>query len=252
MIGGVLEIRHLSRKFGGLDACSDITLYIEEGERLALIGPNGAGKTTFVNMVTGVLPPSGGAIHLDGRDITRLAAPARVKRGLVRSFQIARLFRGMTAREHLELAILEREGKTYRVFSSVKRMAGVEDEARTYLDEMGLGAVAERPVGMLAYGQQRLLEIALALALKPRFLILDEPAAGVPHGESQRILDALDRLPPSLAVLMVEHDMDLVSRFARRVVVLSQGKLLCDGTPGEIMADPRVREVYLGVRADAG
>lgn len=252
MIGGVLEIRRLTKKFGGLEVASDITLYIEEGERLALIGPNGAGKTTFVNMVSGVLTPTYGTIHLDGRNITRLAAPLRVKRGLVRTFQIARLFRSMTAREHLELAILEREGKTHRLFSSIAKTPDIEREAATLLAEMGLWDSADRPAGALAYGQQRLLEIALALALKPRFLILDEPAAGVARSESHRILEALDRLPPSLAVLMVEHDMDLVARFAQRVVVLSQGKLLRDGTPQEVMADRDVRELYLGTSIDAG
>lgn len=247
----LLAVEGLSKNFGGLQVSSDITLSLTPGERCALIGPNGAGKTTFVNLVTGVLAPSAGTIRLNGRDVTKLSAEARVKRGLIRSFQVARLFRGMTVREHLELAILEREGRTFRLFASVGRTPGLAGEVAELMEGMGLTPVADTAVGQLAYGQQRLLEIALALALKPKVLILDEPAAGVPHSESHRILDALERLPPDLAVLMIEHDMDLVFRFAKRVVVLAQGRLLCDGTAAEITADPRVREVYLGSRANA-
>lgn len=246
-----LQVQGLSKNFGGLQVASEIALELHAGDRCALIGPNGAGKTTFVNLVTGVLAPTAGSIRLDGEEITGLSAEARVRRGLIRSFQVARLFRSMTVREHLELAVLQREGRTFRIFASVRRVPGLGDEVAYLLDTMGLDAVAATPVGMLAYGQQRLLEIALALALKPKVLILDEPAAGVPHSESQRILDAIDRLPADLAVLMIEHDMDLVFRFARRIIVLAQGRLLCSGTAAEISADPRVREVYLGNRAHA-
>ncbi|CAO3457706.1 Branched-chain amino acid ABC transporter, ATP-binding protein LivG (TC 3.A.1.4.1) [Azospirillum argentinense] len=247
----LLDVQGLSKNFDGLQVSADITLALHPGERCALIGPNGAGKTTFVNLVTGVLAPSSGTIRLAGQDVTRLSAQARVRLGLIRSFQVARLFRSMTVREHLELAVLERERKTFRLFASVRRTPGLADEVAGLLDGMGLVPVADTAVGALAYGQQRLLEIALALALKPKLLILDEPAAGVPHSESHRILDALDRLPADLAVLMIEHDMDLVFRFAKRIVVLAQGRLLCSGTAQEITADPRVREVYLGSRANA-
>ncbi|AWJ88196.1 branched-chain amino acid ABC transporter ATP-binding protein (plasmid) [Azospirillum sp. TSH58] len=247
----LLDVKGLSKNFDGLQVSADITLALHPGERCALIGPNGAGKTTFVNLVTGVLAPSSGTIRLAGQDVTRLSAQARVRLGLIRSFQVARLFRSMTVREHLELAVLERERKTFRVFASVRRTPGLADEVAGLLDGMGLVPVADTAVGALAYGQQRLLEIALALALKPKLLILDEPAAGVPHSESHRILDALDRLPADLAVLMIEHDMDLVFRFAKRIVVLAQGRLLCSGTAKEIATDPRVREVYLGSRANA-
>lgn len=247
----LLEVQGLSKNFDGLQVSADITLALHPGERCALIGPNGAGKTTFVNLVTGVLAPSAGTIRLAGQDVTRLSAQARVRLGLIRSFQVARLFRSMTVREHLELAVLERERRTFRLFASVRRSPGLADEVAGLLDGMGLVPVAGTAVGALAYGQQRLLEIALALALKPKLLILDEPAAGVPHSESHRILDALDRLPPDLAVLMIEHDMDLVFRFAKRIVVLAQGRLLCSGTAKQITTDPRVREVYLGSRANA-
>ncbi|GAA4257074.1 ABC transporter ATP-binding protein [Azospirillum formosense] len=247
----LLDVQGLSKNFDGLQVSADITLALHPGERCALIGPNGAGKTTFVNLVTGVLAPSSGTIRLAGQDVTRLSAQARVRLGLIRSFQVARLFRSMTVREHLELAVLERERRTFRLFASVRRTPGLADEVAGLLDGMGLVPVADTAVGALAYGQQRLLEIALALALKPKLLILDEPAAGVPHSESHRILDALDRLPADLAVLMIEHDMDLVFRFAKRIVVLAQGRLLCSGTAQEIATDPRVREVYLGSRANA-
>lgn len=247
----LLEVEGLAKNFGGLQVSSDITMTLNAGDRCALIGPNGAGKTTFVNLVTGVIPPSAGTIRLDGRDITKLSAAERVRLGLIRSFQVARLFKSMTVREHLELAVLQRDRRTFRLFANVARVAGLADEVAGLLDGMGLTPVAHTAVGSLAYGQQRLLEIALALAMKPKVLILDEPAAGVPHSESQRILDAIDRLPRDLAVLMIEHDMDLVFRFAKTIVVLAQGRLLCSGTAKEIVADPRVREVYLGSRADA-
>lgn len=247
----LFQVERLSKNFGGLQVSADIDMALHPGDRCALIGPNGAGKTTFVNLVTGVLSPSAGTVRLEGRDITGLTAQARVRLGLVRSFQVARLFRSMTVREHLELAILERDRRTWALFASVGRTHGLADEVAGLLATMGLGAVADTAVGQLAYGQQRLLEIALALALKPKVLILDEPAAGVPHSESQRILDALDRLPPDLAVLMIEHDMDLVFRFARRIIVLAQGRLLCSGSAADIAADERVREVYLGSRGHA-
>ncbi len=247
----LLEVQGLSKNFGGLQVSSDITMSLKAGDRCALIGPNGAGKTTFVNLVTGALAPTAGVIRLDGRDVTRLSAADRVRRGLIRSFQVARLFASMTVREHMELAILQRDRRTFRLFASVGRTRGLAAEVAEGLSLMGLEAVAETTVGSLAYGQQRLLEIALALVMRPKVLILDEPAAGVPHSESQRILDAIDRLPKDLAVLMIEHDMDLVARFASTIVVLAQGKLLCSGTTREVLADPRVREVYLGSRAHA-
>lgn len=247
----LLEVQGLSKNFGGLQVSSDITMSLKAGDRCALIGPNGAGKTTFVNLVTGALAPTAGVIRLDGRDVTRLSAADRVRRGLIRSFQVARLFASMTVREHMELAILQRDRRTFRLFASVGRARGLAAEVAEGLSLMGLEAVAETTVGSLAYGQQRLLEIALALVMRPKVLILDEPAAGVPHSESQRILDAIDRLPKDLAVLMIEHDMDLVARFASTIVVLAQGKLLCSGTTREVLADPRVREVYLGSRAHA-
>ncbi len=245
----LLRVVGLSKNFGGLQVSADISLSLAAGDRCAMIGPNGAGKTTFVNLVTGVLKPSAGGIFLAGQEITHLPPQARVQRGLIRSFQIARLFPSLTVQEHLHLALLQRGGQTFRLFGSLRPSTAMAAELGDLLAIMGLEEVAATPVSALAYGQQRLLEIALALALKPKVLILDEPAAGVPHSGVQHILEALDRLPADLAVLMIDHDMDLVFRFAKRIIVLAQGQLLCAGTAQEISADPKVREVYLGSRA---
>ncbi|MBO1542905.1 ABC transporter ATP-binding protein, partial [Brucella melitensis] len=214
--------------------------------RVALIGPNGAGKTTFVNLVTGNLAATSGTVTLGGENVSKLNAMQRVRRGLVRSFQVTRLFFDMTPEEHVALAILQREGKTGRILGNYRRMPQVMDEARDILHMLGLLPLAQLRVSEIAYGQQHLLEIALALALRPKVLLLDEPAAGVPQSDTGRIEEALDRLPPDLAVLMIEHDMDLVFRFAKRVVVLAAGTVIFDGLPQAVVQDARVREAYLG------
>ena len=242
----LLDVSGLGKSFGGLVVAADLTLSLRPGDRVALIGPNGAGKTTFVNLVTGALAPDCGRIALDGEDITRAPETDRVRRGLVRTFQISRLFRDMSPREHVSLAILARSGRTGRLFARIPAMRDVVEEAARLLEEFGLSGVADRPVGEIAYGLQRLVEIAVALALRPKVLLLDEPAAGVPHGEAHRITDALERLPADLAVLMIEHDMDLVFRFAERVIVLGAGRVLFEGAPDAVRADPQVREAYLG------
>lgn len=247
----LFQVEHLSKQFGGLKVNSDITLSMAEGERLALIGPNGAGKTTFVNLVTGRIRPSAGKVTLAGEDITPLGAVRRVRRGLVRTFQVTRLFPDMTPEEHVVLTILQRVGLATRIFARFHGHSAVADETADILSTLGLVDVARRRVGEIAYGQQRLLEIAIALAQRPKVLLLDEPAAGVPSAETPRIERALEQLPPSLAVLMIEHDMDLVFRFARRVVVLAAGELIFEGLPDAVAQDPRVREAYLGNYAHA-
>ena len=241
-----LETQRLCKKFGALTVAENIDFRLEAGERRALIGPNGAGKTTFVNMLSGRITPSSGRILLAGEDITGLAQAGRVKRGLGRTFQINTLFRDLTVLDNVALGIAERRG----VAGHLWRQASVHDEVRTESQELlaalDLSADAGTRVLDLPYGKQRLVEIAIALGLKPKVLLLDEPAAGVPSLESGRILQALDYLPGDIAILIIEHDMDVVFRFARRITVLVQGEVLVEGTPDEIASDRRVREVYLG------
>jgi branched-chain amino acid transport system ATP-binding protein len=241
-----LSTRGLDKSFGSLVVAHDIGLTLPAGERYALIGPNGAGKTTLINLMTGMLPPDRGRIFLGEDEITTLAPETRVKRGLVRTFQINTLFPHLTALEAVTLAVCERRGVA-GVFSRPLRVfREAVEEAHQILVSLGLGESWRRPTRELAYGQQRLLEIALALATRPRVLLLDEPAAGVPRGESAELFDAIGGLSADIAVLFIEHDMSLVFRFARRIVVMVGGQILLEGSPEEIAADPRVREVYLG------
>lgn len=251
-MNAVFEVRNLTRRFGGLVVTNDVSLSLSPGDRLALIGPNGAGKTTFVNLVTGALKPDSGHVLMAGADITAFKPAERVRRGLIRSFQVTRLFPDMTPEEHVALAILQRDGRSGSLVGHYSGRSQVMDETHVILRQLGLLDLAHLKVREIAYGQQRLLELALAVALKPRVLLLDEPAAGVPQSETKLIEEALDRLPSDLAVLMIEHDMDLVFRFAKRVIVLAAGTVIFDGSPGAVTQDRRVREAYLGSYADAG
>jgi ABC-type branched-subunit amino acid transport system ATPase component len=248
MSTAALETQNLCKSFGALPVASDINFRLESGARHALIGPNGAGKTSFVNLVAGVLEPSAGRILLDGQDITRLSQAARVKRGLVRTFQISALFRRLSLLENLTLAIAEREGSAGDLSRPAGRYRNLIEEAYGLLESLGLAADALRRVNELAYGRQRLADIAVSLALKPKVLLLDEPAAGVPSGETGAIIEMIERLPSGIAFLIIEHDMDLVFRLANRITVLVQGSVLVEGRPQEISADPQVRQVYLGER----
>ncbi len=241
-----LHTRQLSRSFGGYRALSNVHLTLPAGARQALIGPNGAGKTTLINLLTGTLRPSFGQIFLDGHNVTGLRADRRVKRGLTRTFQINTLFPDLTALETVLLAVTERRGAAGNWWSSRSRQSAATDEAMGVLGSIGLDCIAGVKTRELPYGRQRLLEIALALACKPRILLLDEPAAGVPSGESAELFDAIARLPRDVTILFIEHDMNLVFRFAERITVLVAGEILVEGSPAEIAADPRVREVYLG------
>jgi len=241
-----LQTRNLVKKFGGLVATDDVSLAIAAGSRHALIGPNGAGKTTLINLLTGFLEPTAGAVILEGRDVTALSQHERVKRGVARTFQINRLFPDMTVLESVLLAINERRGSGARWWRPVGAHAEALDEAAQLLTTLRLGDVANERARHLAYGKQRLIEIALALAAKPRVLLLDEPAAGVPTLESRELFETIARLPRDVTVVLIEHDMDLVFRFADRISVLVSGAVLVEDTPERIAADARVRELYLG------
>ncbi len=241
-----LETRALCRHFGALNAVSDINFKLDAGARHALIGPNGAGKTTFVNLLTGVLPPTRGHVLLAGRDITDRTQAERVKLGIARTFQINRLFRGLSALENVCISVAERVGAASSMLYPAGRRTDVIEEAMHLLETLKLADHAHRRVSELAYGRQRLIELAIAIGLKPQVLLLDEPAAGVPSAESHIILDAIERLPEDIAVLIIEHDMDVVFRFAKRVTVMVSGAVFAEGTPKEIEANREVREVYLG------
>ena len=250
MSAPVLETIGLEKKFGGLTATSNVSLTVEKGARHALIGPNGAGKTTLINLLTGVLRPTAGQIRLDGRDITGTAAHRRVKLGIARTFQINQLFADLTPLETVSLAVSERLGAGRDWWRLVGKRPELVDEVAQILESFRLTDVMDERTGILPYGKQRLLEIAVAVASRPRVLLLDEPAAGVPEDERHMILGIVAALPADVSVLLIEHDMELVFQFARRISVLVNGALFTEGTPEEIARDPRVREVYLGEAAD--
>ncbi|HEX5394471.1 MAG TPA: ABC transporter ATP-binding protein [Rhodocyclaceae bacterium] len=244
-----LQTKNLFKKFGGFVATNDVTLNVEQGARHALIGPNGAGKTTLINLLTGFLEPSAGNVILKGRDVTRLPQHQRVKQGLVRTFQINRLFADMTVIESVTLAVAERLGLGKRWWKPIGAFDEATEEAAELLVKLRLADVANERTKNLAYGKQRLIEIALALAAKPQVLLLDEPAAGVPTGESRELFETIAGLPKDVTILLIEHDMDLVFRFADRISVLVSGALLVEDTPEVIATHPLVKEVYLGEAA---
>jgi len=249
-MAALLETRQLCKSFGALEVARDIDFRLERGARHALIGPNGAGKTTLVNLLTGVLPPSRGAVLLEGEDLTELPQAKRVKRGIARTFQINQLFRGLTVLDNVYIAVAERLGAGGSMFRPAGRRADVIAEAAGLLETLKLEGDAGRRIHELPYGRQRLVEIAIALGLRPRVLLLDEPAAGIPSAESHILLDAIAGLPKEIAVLIIEHDMDLVFRFAERITVMVSGAIFAEGSSAEIAANREVRAVYLGSAAD--
>ncbi len=241
-----LATRGLDKSFGSLSVARGVELALPQGERYALVGPNGAGKTTLINLITGMLKPDKGQIFLGGTDITGLRPEERVKCGLVRTFQINTLFPRLSALEAVTLAVCERRGYAGSWWRELPAYDDAVEEAYAILVSLRLAASCYRPTRELAYGQQRLLEIALALATRPRVLLLDEPAAGVPQGESAELFSVISALSRDITLLFIEHDMNVVSRFAHRIIVMAAGRILVEGTPDEIAADARVREVYLG------
>jgi branched-chain amino acid transport system ATP-binding protein len=246
MTNVVLETHALQKRFGGLLATNDVSLKVEKGARHALIGPNGAGKTTLINLLTGVLAPTAGRIELDGQDITQLASHLRVRRGIVRTFQINQLFNELTPLQSLALTASRQLGISAQWWKPLGSDARVVEKCEALLKQFHLDDVMNQTVSQLAYGKRRLLEIATALACEPRVLLLDEPVAGVPEGEREEIFDTVNALPADVSVLLIEHDMDLVFNFARTVTVLVNGAVFAEGDVQSISTDPRVKAVYLG------
>lgn len=242
----VLETKGLIKRFGGIIATNNVDLVVGHGARHALIGPNGAGKTTLINLVTGMLAATKGRILLDGHDITHLAPHHRVRRGMVRTFQINQLFSSMTPLETLAMVVSQHRGLCYSWWQPVGRHAGVAERCEELLNQLHLTDVMSKKTCHLPYGKRRLMEIAIALACEPRLLLLDEPVAGVPRGEREELLQTIADLPRDVSILLIEHDMDLVFDFATRLTVLVNGTILTEGSPDEIACDPRVKSVYLG------
>ena len=245
----VLETIGLTKRFGGITAANDVSLSIRKGARHALIGPNGAGKTTVINLLTGVLQPTSGQILLDGSEISKLEPHERVHRGIARTFQINQLFADLTPIEAIGLAVSERMGGGRQWWRLVGRNTAIVEEVAALIEQFRLSDVMDHRTGILPYGKQRLLEIALAIACRPRVLLLDEPAAGVPDAERHEILTTVATLPKDVTVLLIEHDMDLVFSFADRISVLVNGALFVEDTPEKVARDPRVKAVYLGEEA---
>ena len=242
----VLSAQGLVKRFGGITATHNVTLDLQRGARHALIGPNGAGKTTLINLLTGVLQPTEGRIVLEGRDVTTLAPHQRVRRGMVRTFQINQLFDSLTPLETLALTVSQHQGLGLRWWQPLGRSRAVSERCEQLLAQFHLTAQMNQPTRLLPYGKRRLLEIAIALACEPRVLLLDEPVAGVPAGEREELLQTVAALPDDVSVLLIEHDMDLVFSFAKRVTVLVNGAVLTEGDPVAIANDPQVKAVYLG------
>ncbi|MEO7937340.1 MAG: ABC transporter ATP-binding protein [Burkholderiaceae bacterium] len=242
----VLRTEDLVKRFGGIQATQHVNLSLTHGARHALIGPNGAGKTTLINLLTGVFQPTSGRIWLDDVDITQRAPHQRVRRGMVRTFQINQLFNSLSPEQTLAMVVAQRRGQGTRWWQPLGKLPGGAERVDALLEQFHLTEVRSMRTEHLAYGKRRLLEIAIALACEPRVLLLDEPVAGVPAGERDELLQTVAALPDDVSVLLIEHDMDLVFEFARFITVLVNGAVLVEGTPAQIAEDPQVKAVYLG------
>ena len=242
----MLELRHLRKRFGGLTVTDDVSLDLAPGEIHALIGPNGAGKTTLIHQISGTLAPDSGQILFAGADVTRLPMAKRARAGLARSFQITSIIPGFTTLENAALAVQARSGSSFRFFAAARAEAALNDQAMAALAEVGLDSRAEVPASALSHGEKRQLELAVALAMRPRVLLLDEPLAGTGAEEAERLIRILRELRARYAILLIEHDMPAVFALADRISVLAQGRIIATGTPDEIRANPTVREAYLG------
>ena len=247
----LLEVHAVSRRFGSLVAVRDVSIGVEKGELRAIIGPNGAGKTTFFNLISGLMPPSAGTISFDGRDITRLAAHQRVALGIARTFQITEIFPDLTVFENVRVSTEVTDGLRLRPWISRSEKDKVRRAVEETLTLTGLVSKSDRLVGELSHGDQRAAEIAMALALRPRLLLLDEPTAGMGDQETYEVTQLIGRLhrDRSLTIVLIEHDMRVIFHLADRITVLDQGSMLAEGTPGEIAANEAVQAAYLGKAA---
>jgi len=250
MSDALLRAECLVKRFGAITASDELSLEVRPGEIHALIGPNGAGKTTAIAQLSGEMRPDAGAVHFRGRDVTQLGADARARAGLARSFQITSLFRGFTAEDNVAMAVQAHQAHSFRFWRDARSDATLRDPARDVLQRVGLADRADILAANLAHGEQRQLELAMALATDPKLLLLDEPMAGMGHDESLRMVDLLAGLKGRLAILLVEHDMDVVFSLADRITVLVYGKAIASGAPAEIRANAAVREAYLGADAN--
>lgn len=248
MVEALLQVSGLSRRFAAVDALKDVNLTVEAGEVHALIGPNGAGKTTFIHHLSGALVPDAGSIHFAGQDVTRLSMHQRVAAGMARSYQITNVFLGLSALDNVALAVQGRAdaGSSFRFWQPVQAEKRLFDEAQQFLEQVGLHDKTQVVAGQLSHGEQRALELAMALATQPKLLLLDEPMAGTGPEESARMVDLIERLARHVTILLVEHDMDAVFRLADRISVLVNGQLICTGEPEAVKNDPAVRRAYLG------
>jgi branched-chain amino acid transport system ATP-binding protein len=242
----LLEVNGLIKSFGGLVATDSVSLDVASDEVHAVIGPNGAGKTTFIAQISGDLQPDGGAIQFGGIDVTRLATPKRARLGLARSFQITSIFRDVTAEDNVAMAVQAHDGHSFRFWRAARRDPSLREPARAVLERVGLGARRDVIAGELAHGEQRQLELAMAIATGPAMLLLDEPMAGMGSEESARMVELLQDLKGSVAILLVEHDMDAVFALADKITVLVRGRVIATGEPAAIRDDDQVRQAYLG------
>lgn len=242
-----LKVERLCKNFGGIAALVEVTLEVQPGERRAIIGPNGAGKSTLFNLIAGELPPTSGKVYLGERDLTGLPVYERANLGLGHTFQRNNLFMGLTVFENVRLAVQHRQGTARHLFRAASSFELVTRESEALLAQVGLAGQRDQVVKTLAYGQQRALEVALALATHPQVLLLDEPTAGMSPAETVEMVRLIEGLPRSLTMLIVEHDMDVVFSLADRITVLHYGQVISEGAPAEVRADPLVQEIYLGV-----
>ncbi|MES2537852.1 MAG: ABC transporter ATP-binding protein [Pseudomonadota bacterium] len=247
----LLDTTKLTKRFGGLTATDSVSLQVARGEVHALIGPNGAGKTTLIAQLSGLVQPDSGTIRFDDADVTRASPHQRVRRGLARSFQLTSVFKPFSVLDNIALAVQARKGTSFSFWKPVRSETALFDEARMLLDEVGLAHRERMLAGELAHGEQRQLEVGLALATRPKLLLLDEPMAGMGQEESAHIIELIEKVRQQVTVLLVEHDMDAVFRLADRISVLVAGRVIATGTPDHIRADPLVKKAYLGDEAVA-